>query len=84
MSFAPSLSTRILSVLRKDGAKHVVDNLGGVDDFVVAWSDWRCWWQLNPSAVSHRRGRFDPATYYWPPSRDLVTAARGFLFVGAR
>ena len=83
MSFAPLLSTRILSVLRKDGAKHVVDNFGGVVDSVVAWSDWRCWWQLNPSAVSDCRGRFDPATDYWPPSRDLVAAARVYLY-GAR
>ena len=81
MSFAPSLSTRILSVLRKDGAKHVVDNFGGVDDFVVAGSDWRCWWQLNTSAVSDRRDRFDPATDYRPPSRDLATAARVSCFV---
>lgn len=62
------------SVLRKDGAKHVVDNFGGAGDFVVVGFDrWRRW-QLDTSAAGRSAGRFDPATDYRSSSRGLGTA----------
>ena len=81
MTFAPSIYSRFTSVLRKDGAKHVVDNFGSADDFVVVGFDrWRRW-QLNTFAAGRSAGRFDPATDYRSSSRGLGAA---LVFDGAR
>ena len=53
---------------------HVVDDFGGIADFVVAGSDWWSRRQLNTFVVTGRVGRAGSSTDHWSPSRSLMEA----------